>query len=52
MNSNWVFIAYYIWALTLLILTGYVVFFLGFSGWWFLFTTIIISATPEVTNKE
>jgi len=52
MKYSAIFIAYYIFCLIVLFGTGYVVFILNRSGWWFLLAIIIINASPTVTTKN
>ena len=40
-----------IWGLTVLFGTGYVVFFLGHSGWWWVLGVILIGAASISDNK-
>ena len=47
-----VFVAYYIYAIVIILLTGYVVFILGHSGWWFALTIVLLSPTPSFNNGK
>jgi hypothetical protein len=44
--NNKTLIIYYTFVLIVLALTGYAVFILKASGWWFLFTLLIMDASP------
>lgn len=52
MKDNWIFIAYYIYAVLIVFGTGYVVFFLNRSGWWFVVTLVLIGITPSIKSKS
>jgi len=52
MNSNWIFIAYYVFCTIIIVLTGYVVFILDHNGAWFLLTLLLISNSPSITNVK
>jgi len=52
MKNQWVFIAYYFYCTVLVLATGYVVFFLNRSGWWFLMTLLLVNISPSVTSKS
>lgn len=52
LNNNWVFIAYYIYAVSIIFGTGYVVFFLNKSGFWFLFCLILLMQSPSIETKN
>lgn len=41
-----VFVAYYIYLLVIIFATGYIVFWKGYSGWWFLLTAIFSNVSP------
>lgn len=46
-----------VWLLSILLGTGYVVFWLGYSGWWWLFAVFLLvcsgtQASVEVTKGE
>jgi hypothetical protein len=47
-----VIIAYYIYCLLILFGTGYVVFVLNASGWWFLLTLLLCNASPEIIQNK
>jgi hypothetical protein len=51
MNNN-TLIIYYIFVLAVLALTGYAVFVLNASGWWFCLASIVMGATPESNNDK
>lgn len=40
-----------VWAFTILIGTGYVIFFLGYSGWWWLLAILLLSADFKPVKK-
>lgn len=48
--NNWTIIIYYIYALTVILLTGYVVFILDYSGWWFAMALVLLNISP--TGKD
>lgn len=52
LDFNWVFICYYVYCVMVLILTGYVVFILNNSGWWFLVAFLMMQVTPSRTYKN
>ena len=52
MNSNWVYVAYYIYAIFVVCLFSYVVFWKDFNGWWFLMALILLNISPTITNKK
>lgn len=52
MNSNWIFIAYYIFVFAIMVLCGYVVFVLKESGWWFLLAFLICDNAPSITKDK
>jgi hypothetical protein len=47
-----VFIAYYVYCLLLVFGTGYVVFWLNNSGWWFLVTMLLCNISPEIKENK
>jgi hypothetical protein len=47
-----VFIAYYIYAITVLFGTAYVVFWKGQSGWWFLLSVALLGVAPSLKNGD
>lgn len=51
MNNKTVLI-YYIYVLTLIVLTGYVVFILDYSGWWFLLTILLMEVAPKSKGND
>lgn len=48
--NNWTIIIYYIYALAIILLTGYAVFILNHSGWYWLLAIIFLSISP--TSKK
>lgn len=50
MNNKTILI-YYIYVLLLIGACGYVVFGLGYSGWWFLLVALFTNISPT-TNKD
>lgn len=52
MSNNWVFIAYYIFAVFVVGLFSYAVFWLDKSAWWFVMVLILLNISPTVKNKE
>ena len=52
MSNNWVFIAYYIFAVFVVGLFSYAVFWLDKSGWWFLIALILLNISPTIKNKK
>lgn len=48
--NNYTIIIYYIYALTVILLTGYVVFILDYNGWWFAMALVLLNISP--TNKK
>jgi hypothetical protein len=49
--NNWTVLIYYIYCLLVIFATGYVVFELNHSGWWFLLALLLCNSAPE-TKKE
>lgn len=45
--NNYTILIYYIYALAVITLSGYVVFVLDYSAWWFLLTLIFLDITPN-----
>jgi hypothetical protein len=45
-------IAYYIYCLLVIFATGYVVFELNHSSWWFLLALVLCDSAPYQTKKE
>ena len=53
MSNYWVFIAYYIFAVFVVVeLFSYAVFWLDKSGWWFLMALILLNISPTIENKK
>ena len=52
MSNYWVFIAYYIFAVFVVGLFSYAVFWLDKSGWWFLMALILLNISPTIKNKK
>ncbi|MBP4137430.1 hypothetical protein [Flavobacterium geliluteum] len=50
--NNLTLIIYYIYAIIVIALTGYVVFVLNHSGWWFIVTAIFLTATPSTKKND
>ena len=50
--DNKTILIYYIYALIVIILSGYVVFVLDFSGWWFLLTLVLLDIKPKTKDDE
>jgi hypothetical protein len=50
--NNITIIIYYIYVIIVIILSGYAVFALDHSGWWFLLTVYFISISPKIDNHE
>lgn len=51
-NQIWVFIAYYIYCIILVVGTGYIVFILGRSGWCFIVTSIFLNISPTISSSK
>jgi len=52
MRNNWIFIAYYIYAIVVVILSGYVIFVLNRSGWWMLVTFLLLNISPSIKQSK
>lgn len=53
MNSNsiWIFILYYLYAIFVVGLFSYVVFWLDKEGWWFIVAFVLLQIQPEIKSK-
>ena len=49
--NNLTILIYYIYATIIIALSGYVVFVLNHSGWWFILTFLFIQVTPVNSKK-
>jgi hypothetical protein len=45
-------IAYYSYCLLVIFATGYVVFELNHSGWWFLLALMLCNSSPEIKKEK
>lgn len=52
MNSNWIFILYYLYAIFVVGLFSYVVFWLGRDGWWFVVAFLLLQIQPKIESKS
>lgn len=43
---------YYIYCLAVIFATGYVVFVLDRSGWWFLLAIVLLEISPAIKTKD
>jgi hypothetical protein len=50
--NNQTILIYYIYALIVIILSGYVIFILDFSGWWSLLTLVLLNISPTADNNQ
>ncbi len=52
MNRNWVFILYYLYAIFVVGLFSYVVFWLDRNGAWFIIAFLLLQIQPEIKSKN
>lgn len=52
MNNNWVFLAYYLYAVSVVSIFSYAVFWLDKSGWYWLLALIMLNISPTITTKK
>ena len=47
MDKNWIYVAYYVYAIFIICLFSYAVFWLDKSGWWFLLAVVLLDIQPK-----
>jgi hypothetical protein len=52
MKAVIILIIYYLYLTAIVFGTGYIVFYKGESGWWFLLTLILSQITPTMETKK
>lgn len=52
MNNNWIFLAYYLYAVSVVSIFSYAVFWLDKSGWYWLIALIMVSISPTIKTKK
>ena len=52
MNNNWVFLAYYLYAVSVVCIFSYAVFGLDKSGWYWVLALIMLNISPTITTKK
>lgn len=51
-NNIWIFILYYVYAIFVVGLFSYVVFWLDKSGWWFIIALLLLNNTPIIRTEN
>ena len=51
-DSIWIFILYYLYAIFVVGLFSYVVFWLDKSGWWFIIALLLLNNTPIIRTEN
>lgn len=52
MNKTAIFLAYYFYAIIVVVGTGYIVFGLDRSSWWFVMTILLLQIQPEIKENK
>lgn len=52
MNNNLIFALYYLYAMIVICIFSYAVFWLDKSGWYFLLCLLLLQITPSIENRK